>query len=156
MDIYKNISDTEYRAALAREYAPKDVLTTTTIISVKAITGIFTILIPLQVITTSIGGCLIGITFGFFTLLLSVVWLPFYGLLVGTSWLWINAWYLRLILIIPGICIATIGYIYVMLAPEPEKDAKVMKLAITDMWPLSWYLIKPPAIYYKPKAINSS
>jgi len=38
---------------------------------------------------------------------------------------------------------------YVMLAPEPEKDAKIMKLAIAEEWPLSWYLVRPPVEYYR-------
>jgi len=149
MDVFKNISDTEYRVSLAKEYAPKDIFTETAILSVKVATGILAVLLPLEMLTTAIGGCLIAITFGIFIFILTLIWWPFLALLLGTSWLWLHAWYLRPILLIPGVLIAFIADIYVMLAPEPEKDAKVMKLAIAQEWPMSWYLIKPPAVYYK-------
>jgi len=72
-------------------------------------------------------------------------------LLLGTSWLWLDAWYLRPILLVPRVLVATLADLYVMLAPEPEKDAKYMKLSMAGEWPLTWYLIKPPAEYYRGK-----
>lgn len=149
MNVFQNIADTEYRSSLAQEYAPKDIFTKTAILLVKVTTGILVVLLPLQMLTTAIGGCLITITFGVLILLLTLIWWPFLALLLGTSWLWLHAWYLRPILLIPGVLIAFLADIYVMLAPEPEKDAKIMKLSIAEEWPVSWYLLKPPAVYYK-------
>lgn len=147
MDVTRNILDMQYRISLAQDHAPKDILTKTAIVLVKVLTGVLIILAPIQVVTTALGGCLIAITFGLLTFVLTLIWWPFFVLLMGTSWLWLHAWYLRIILLVPGALIATLANLYVMLAPEPEKDAKLQKLAITDEWPLSWYLIKPPAQY---------
>jgi hypothetical protein len=46
-----------------------------------------------------------------------------------------------------------------MLAPEPERDAKYSKLSISDEWPLTWYLLRPPAEYYEraePEALEET
>ena len=90
------------------------------------------------------GGCLIALTLGLFILVLSVIWLPFAAFLLGTSWLWLKAWYLRPVLLIPGVLVAVVAHAYVMLAPDSERDSKYTKLTLTDSWPLSWYLLHPP------------
>ena len=146
---WRQIADMQYRISLAQAHAPKDFLTKTALLSVKVTTSALIILTPVQLVTTGLGGCIIAITFGLFTFLLTLIWLPFFALLVGTSWLWLHAWYSRPILLIPGILLAFIANLYVMLAPEPEKDAKYAKLSIAGEWPLSWYLIKPPQEYHK-------
>ena len=143
------ISDMEYRISLAEAHAPKDILTKTATLSLKVISVVLMVLVPLEMVTTAIGGCLIALTFGILLFVLSVIWWPFLILLLGTSWLWLHAWYVRPILLIPGVLIATLAELYVMLAPDPEKDAKHAKLSITGVWPLSWYLIRPPAEYYR-------
>ena len=78
-----------------------------------------------------------------------MIWWPFLLLLAGTSWLWLQGWFLRPVLIIPGVLISALADLYVMLAPEPEKAGKLAKLSIAEEWPLSWYLMKPPAEYYE-------
>lgn len=145
----RQISDMEYRISLAKEYAPKDILTKIAVFSTKVTTSVLVVLMPVQLLTTAIGGCLIAITFGVLLFILTLIWWPFLLLLLGTSWLWLHAWYLRPILLIPGVLIATLADAYVMLAPEPEHAAKFAKLSIAGEWPLSWYLIKLPAEYSK-------
>lgn len=138
-----------YRAELAHVHAPKDVLTRIAVVSVKVATTALTVLVPVEIVTTAVGGCLVALTFGVGFFVLSLIWLPFLVLLLGTSWLWLHAWYLRPILLVPGIVIAIVANLYVMLTPDPEKDAKYAKLSIAQEWPLSWYLIKPPKEYYE-------
>ena len=142
---WQQISDMDYRSKLALANAPTDIFTKIAILLVKGITAIFIILLPLQIITTAVGGCLIALTFGILLLVLSLIWLPFAALLLGTSWLWLHAWYTCPILLIPGVLIAIVADLFIMLAPEPEREAKHAKLCIASDWPLSWYLIKPPA-----------
>lgn len=148
MDIYQkvNIAETENRATLAKEHSPKGIFTKTATKNLQVIKIALVVLLPLEIVTTAIGGCLITITFGIFTFLLTLIWWPFLVLLIGTSWLWLHAWYLRPILLIPGVLIAFLADMYVMLAPEPENDAKIMKLAIAEEWPLSWYILRPPVV----------
>jgi len=146
---WRAISDIAYRAELAHVHAPKDVLTKIAVVSVKVATTALTILLPLQIVTTGLGGCLIALTFGIAFFVLDLIWWPFLVLLLGTSWLWLHAWYLRPILLVPGVLISILGHLYVMLTPDPERDAKYAKLSITNEWPLSWYLMKPPPEYYE-------
>ena len=141
---WQAISDIESRVRLAKLAAPMDPLTKITIAIVKTINAVFILLVPVQIVTTGLGGCLIAITFGLFIFVLQLIWWPLLMLLLTTSWLWLEVWYLRPIIIIPGILIAVLSHLFVMLAPEPERDAKYSKLALTEEWPLSWYLMKPP------------
>lgn len=79
--------------------------------------------------------------------------------ILGASWLWLRAWYLRPLLLVPGVVISLLAHLYVMLAPEPERDAKYSKLSISDEWPLTWYLLRPPAEYYEraePEALEET
>ena len=124
-------------------YVPGDILTKTAILLVKVGTGVLMILTPLEIVTTSLGGCLIALTFGVFALVLSLIWWPFFMFLLGTSWLWLHFWYLRPILLVPGVLVAIVADLYIMLAPEPERAAKIAKLSIAGEWPLSWYVIHP-------------
>ena len=151
---FGQFSDMDYRISRAKTHAPKDILTKTAAFLVGVITTVMVVLAPLQMLTTAVGGLLIVITFGVLLLVFTILWWPFLILLLGTSWLWLHAWYLRPILLVPGVLIATLAHLYVMLAPEPEKDAKYAKFSMVGEWPLSWYLIKPPAEYYREQAIE--
>jgi len=149
---WREISDMEYRISLAHTHAPSDILTKTAILSVKVTTSIWVILVPIEVVTTFLGGCLIGLTFGVLLFVLTLIWWPFFVLLLGTSWLWLRAWYLRPILLVPGVLVSNLANLYITLAPDPEKASKYAKLSIAEEWPLSWYLIKPPAEYPRSEA----
>ena len=97
-------------------------------------------LLPVQLITTFVGGVLIALTFGIFALMVTILWLPVLAVLLGTSWLWLNAPPLRVLLFLPGIAIAMLAHAYVALMPEIERDAKYYKLSLAGEWPLSWWL----------------
>jgi hypothetical protein len=153
---FKQINDMNYRIELAKKKSPSDFFTFVAKILVKVFTSILVILIPLQLLTTAIGGCAISMTFGLLLVILTIIWWPFLMLLLGTSWLWLKAWYLRPILLFPGILIAFISHLYIMLIPEPQKDAKYSKLSISDEWPLSWYLMKPPKEYYSDNSSDAN
>ena len=144
MHDFEQINDLKERIGVARANAPADIFTKLSRMLVKFTTSLLVMLTPISMITTAVGGCLIVVTIGFFALPILLVWFPFYNLLAGTSWLWLQAWYLRPILLIPGVIIAFIADLYVMLMPDFERGAKITKLAICEEWPLSWYLIKPP------------
>jgi len=143
--VTEGINQTKYRISLAHTYAPSDILTKVARLLVLGITAAFIVLAPIEVVTTAIGGCLIGFTFGLGYFVLSVIWWPFLALLLGTSWLWLRAWYLRPLLLLPSVIVALLATLYVMLTPDPEKDSKYMKLSLAEEWPLSWYLLRPPA-----------
>ena len=142
------IQDIEGPSALARQHGPQDIFTRAAQISMKVGSAALLILIPVQFVTTAVGGCLIALTFGLFAILLSLIWLPFLGLLLGSSWLWLKVPLLRPILLVPGVLVALVADAYVMLAPEPEADAKWAKLTLAGEWPLSWLISFPPDEWY--------
>ena len=143
--VTEGINLTKYRISLAHTYAPRDIFTKVARALVLAITSALMVLTPIEIVTTAVGGCLTGCTFGLLFVVLSIIWWPFFALLLGTSWLWLRAWYLRPILLLPGVIVALLATLYVMLTPDPEKDAKYAKLSMAEEWPLSWYLLRPPA-----------
>jgi hypothetical protein len=132
------------RVKMARAGAPADLFTGLTRLLVKAVTTILVILLPIAKLTSAAGGCLILFTVGFLSFVFLFVWLPLYHLLIATSWLWLKAWYLRPILLIPGIVIAFVSDIWVILTPDFRRKAKQKKRAMCEEWPLSWYLVNPP------------
>lgn len=148
MDDRSQIADTNYMIRQAQACAPNDFITKAAILATTVVTKGLVVLLPIEMVTTAVGGCLIALTFGLFSFVLSLIWWPFLGFLLGTSWLWLRAWYVRPILLVPGVTVATVATIYVMLAPDPERGAKYAKLSIAGEWPLSWYLIRPPARHY--------
>ena len=141
---FERINDLRERIAVAKANGPSDIFTKLARMLVKFTTSLLVILTPISMITTAVGGCLIVVTIGFLALPILFVWSPFYILLAGTSWLWLRAWYLRPILIIPGVIIAFFADLYVMLMPDFERGSKLTKLAICEEWPISWYLSHPP------------
>jgi hypothetical protein len=143
--VTEGINQTNYRISLAHTFAPEDIFTKVARVLVPATQLPLMVLAPVEMVTTALGGCLAGCTFGLLFVVLSIIWWPFLAFLLGTSWLWLHAWYLRPILLLPGVIVALVADLYVMLMPEPEKDAKYMKLSMAGEWPLSWYLFKPPA-----------
>jgi hypothetical protein len=147
MFAWRTISDIELRVELAKEYGLTAILTRIAWGLAKSLAVITMLLLPLEMVTTAVGGCLLALTFGLLTIPLTVIWLPLYGLLLGTSWLWLKAWYLRPILMLPGVLVSFVAGAFVMLAPEPERAAKWAKLAFAQEWPLSWLLLRPPDEY---------
>ena len=80
-------------------------------------------------------------------LLLTIVWFPVWGALVGTSWLWLRYSWARPILIIPGILVSFVATIFVMLVPDPQKKPEYVILM--QEWPLSWEVFRPSEEYYE-------
>ena len=140
----EQINDLKERIGVARANAPSDIFTKLSRMLVKFTTSLLVMLTPISMITTAVGGCLIVVTIGFLALPILLVWFPFYKLLAGTSWLWLQAWYLRPVLLIPGVLVAFIGDLYVKLTPDFERGSKLTKLAVCEEWPLSWYIKHPP------------
>ena len=136
--------DLNGRVKAVKTVAPDDFLTGLARILTKAFTYILFILLPLSKLTSAVAGFLIVLTIGVLSFFFLFIWLPLYHLLVATSWLWLKAWYLRPILLIPGVIIAFVSDIWVILTPDFRREAKQKKQAMCSEWPLSWYLIYPP------------
>jgi hypothetical protein len=95
--------------------------------------------IPVQLVTTSVGGCLVALTFGLLLLPLSLIWVVvFMGPLLGMSWLWERVWPLRIPLAVIGVPLAVLGATYTSLVPSMgEFDSRATKHLICWTWPFS-------------------
>ena len=97
----------------------------------------------LMPIVTLVLGLLVSISFGILLLPLSIIWMAFFAILLGTSWLWIRAWYLRPFLLVPGVFIAVIADLYTSFVPDMgEKYQKILKLTICNEWPYSYLVFE--------------
>ena len=143
-----------------------------TVFVLTAILGF--VVVPISLVTTNLGGCLIGCTgmfagvfipalvvfglsfvwpgirrmaliplgLGLFSLLifpvLSVIWLPFFGVTLGLSRLYRTAPWLSVPIGIVGIPFAVVGSTFIILIPSMgEIEQKWVKLSICDSFPFS-------------------
>jgi hypothetical protein len=143
-DLFGQYNDLEDRIRAARGNAPTDILTGFAKILVKSATSLLVVFTPFAKVTSAVGGCLIVFSVGFLSFFVALIWLPLYYMLIGTSWLWVRAWYLRIILLLPGIVIAFIADMWVMFTPDFRRDSGLKKRALCEEWPLSWYINNPP------------
>lgn len=111
------------------------------------VTVLSPVTIPVQLVTTFIGGCLVGCTMGLLLFPMDAIWIVLMGLLVGTSWLWSKASALRLPVFVAlaripiaviGIPLAVIAEIYVTLIPHMGNwEGRMTKLTTCWIWPFS-------------------
>ena len=143
------VDDLDLRLTFARANEPADFLTVLARMLLPAVTGVLTLaLFPVDKIMRLVGRALTALILGLFVLigihgLWFIIWIP----LMGTSWLWLRYPWTRPVLFLPGLLIATVGHIFLMLVPDPQKNAKYMLM--TREWPLSWHLWKPSEAYFE-------
>jgi len=111
------------------------------------LTAFMVVTIPLQAVTTTVGGCLVSLTLGFLLLPLNAIWGILLGSLLATSWLWDRAERLRLPplvvlahipLAIVGIPLALLSAIYASLIPSMgDIESRHMKIVTCWVWPFS-------------------
>jgi hypothetical protein len=97
------------------------------------------VVLPLQVVSTLLLGCLVTITFGAFLLPISFIWMVlFLWPLLGLSWLWNKVPLLRIPTAILGIPVAVLGNAYTAMMPSMgDTKSRVSKLLICQTWPYS-------------------
>ena len=136
----------EDRERLHEEIEPKPSgITAVTASIVKFLTTACSIpLLPLIPITTASLGCLVAIPpIGLaYVAIMTLIWMPLSGLLIGMSRLWERVPLLQPLLAFVGIPLALIGNIFISLTPNPDRQDKMIKLAICDSFPLSHQVIK--------------
>ena len=125
----------------SREIGPHDPLTSFAYYLLKVVIIPTLPLILISIPVKNILGLAVGCTFGILLLPLSLVWLPFLGYLLGTSWLWLKVPVLRPLLIIPSVLVATVGNTFVAFVPDMgEPFQKQLKGVFCDSWPYSWLI----------------
>ena len=101
------------------------------VVSLPALLVIPVVTIPLSI--------LVALSLGLLAIPLSVLWGPMVGLLLGSSWLWLKAWYLRPLLVVPGIVVAIIARLYISFIPDMgDKFQKIIKMGLCNSWPYSF------------------
>ena len=137
------LREAEYKILLSDQ---NDKFTSTTVLINQSTGSVLAIpTYPIQLITTGVLGVLNVVSFGLITLIGSVIWWIFLLPLLGYSWLWLKLPIIKPLLFLPGILWARISGIYVSLMPAMgEWEARHLKLALCDYWPVSWYILKPP------------
>jgi len=128
----------KYLVDRARAAAPKSVFDRPVVI-LHLLFGLpFAPLLLVQGISTFVLGCLVSITFGLLLFPMSMIWWPFLGFLLASSWLWYHIRFSRIILLLPGVFVAEFASAYVALIPSMgEWDSRGVKLAICESWPHS-------------------
>ena len=145
------VEDIDERVNFARINSPSDFFTMFARLVVSKITSVLQlILMPFDVVGRFIGKGLVAVVLGFFVLMfLDIVWIMVWGLLVGTSWIWLKFVWARPLLVLPGMALAVAAHIFIMIAPDPHKNDKYPRVA--GEWPLTWLVWNPPEEYYRPE-----
>ena len=138
----------DLRVAFARVHSPTDLATLIARLVVGRVTLVLSyLLFPFDKVAQLIGKGLTAVVLGFLVLIiLHGVWLPIWGLLVGTSWLWLRYSLSRPVLLLPGMILAIGAHIFFMLIPDPQKVPSYASIA--REWPLTWNLWSPPQAYF--------
>ena len=128
----------KYLVERARFIAPKSIFNKPAVILHLIFLLFFSPLMLLQGISTFVLGCLVSITFGLLLFPMSIIWWPFLGFILASSWLWYHMGFLRVILLVPGVFIAELASVYVAHMPSMgEWYSRAVKLAICESWPHS-------------------
>ena len=139
------------RVAFARSISPTDLSTLIARWVVGWTTKILAFaLYPLDYVARYIGRAFLVFVIGFMILIvLTIVWFPIWAALIGSSWLWLRYYWARPFLLLPGIALAILAHIYLMLVPDPQKQQHYFNMP--GQWPLTWHLWRPPSEYYEPQ-----
>ena len=111
-----------------------------------ALRGTFTVLaipaIPAGCLLGFVHGCLMVITFGIYALLWTIVWLPFLGVTLGTSWLWAKVPLLWPVWALLGVPFVIVACVLAMLGPQdPGGEDKTQKLGLMNAWPYTYFVM---------------
>ena len=127
--------DMDLRVAFVRAMSPTDSYTIVARWAVFRVTDLLAlVLYPVDLAVRYIGRFL-PVEFLFVP---ALFWFPLWGLLVGTSWLWMASYRFRPFLLLPGIAVAIFSFIYLMLVPDSKKGLRYPAMA--GEWPLTWSL----------------
>ena len=140
--------DLDLRVSFARTNGPVDFLTLfVRYVLTNVIPPLTLVLRPIDIIMQFVGRGLIAVVLGMLLLIvIHGVWMFFWLPLMGTSWLWLRYGALRPVLLLPGIVLAIIAHIFLLLVPDPHKNPKYNLMA--QEWPISWHLWKPTQAYF--------
>ena len=146
-------TDIPARLRYALKFAPTDILTLFSMFVMKhCCSAIAMIVWPFDLVLKGTlgfllkGGCVF--VWGMLILMiLDLVWMSIWMLVMLSSSAWIKMRWMRPILVIPGLVLALAAYIFVSLAPDPQKNSEYHILI--KSWPMSWRVWSPKEEYFK-------
>ncbi len=146
-------TDIPARLRYALKFAPTDILTLFSMFVMKhCCSAIAMVVWPFELVLKGTlgfllkGGCVF--VWGMLILMiLDLIWMSIWVLLMLSSSAWIKIQWLRPILVIPGLVLALMSYIFVLLAPDPQKNSEYHILI--KSWPMSWRVWSPKEEYFK-------
>ncbi len=144
-----DIEDLALRVAIARSESPRDILTMIARFIVVWTTSFLGIILkPVDYAVRFIGIAFTALVIPFmFLALLDIIWMGVWGLLVFSSRVWLNVPLARPLLILPGMVLAIVAHVFIMIAPDPNKVSAYA--SVPQEWPLTWHLWKPPPAYFE-------
>ena len=109
---------------------------------VKVVAVVLAVLIPVRLVVHFALSVLTLSLYRFpLSILASLVWIPIFGGLLGTSWAWMKVAPLRVVLLPVGLLLVFLGEVILMLAPPPipaDYQERWEKATLLEEWPLSW------------------
>ena len=149
------VADIDFRVSFARAHGPSDFFTLVARLVVSKVSLVLELaLSPVDRVGRVVGRGLVIFVIGLFILLgLTAIWFLIWLLLMGSSWLWLKSFWYRPLIILPGMALAVVAFVFLMLVPDPQKNAKYLSLA--REWPLSLHLWKPPNDYFRARREGS-
>ena len=146
-------TDIPARLRYALKFAPTDILTLFSMFVMKhCCSAIAMVVWPFELVLKGTlgfllkGGCVF--VWGMLILMiLDLVWMSIWMLVMLSSSAWIKMRWMRPILVIPGLVLALAAYIFVSLAPDPQKNSEYHILI--KSWPMSWRVWSPKEEYFK-------
>lgn len=95
--------------------------------------------IPIQLVTTLVLGIAVTLTFGLLLFPITLIWMLFYGPLLGLSWVCNKIPVLRDFIGIAFIPWAVVADTFVCLMPAMgELESRALKMMMCQSWPFTW------------------
>ena len=106
------------------------------------LTGLAIPATPVGCLLGFVHGALMLVTFGIYALLWTVLWLPFLGVTLGTSWLWSKAPILWPVWVVVGVPFLLVAYVLALLGPQDVGgEDKMGKLGMLMAWPYTYFVM---------------
>ena len=143
------VPDLRLRIRYARDHGPTDFFTLLARYIVFRVNKFIALVLrPVDLVAQLFGKIMLVFVLGLMLLLaLTMLWFPFWCMMVGSSYAWLKYPWSRPILILPGMLLTFVLTAFLMLVPDPKKHPRYVAQA--QEWPLTYRIWKPEPAYYR-------
>jgi len=142
---YEKSLEVRERVAAARLAVPEGLMTQ---VALALQQGLYYIFFPVLVIAPPFQLAVRLLIHSDFKLLLlpfKALWWLGAGFLVTVSLVWMGRSLWRWLLLLPGLLISRMCYIYQACTPRGVDASRDLKMAMCDLWPLTWLILAVPS-----------